>query len=279
MSVRIVKTCIICGRTKHVYRLLLDGNHYCSKHKNQIRKHGRIIDDDIANRKEITKKKGEEIYLCECCGKPNSHEMVGSKRYCGKHKTQILKYGHTLERTSSDPNEYVITGDYVKVFLLDSKNTGEKEYFLVDVDDFYKYCDGVFWFKNGDGYISKRINNKIVRIHRAIMNVESYVPITREEYVNNGYYDKNSVVDHINGNKLDNRKDNLRITSQRINSLNQTCDAKSSSGYRNVYYRKDRDNWEVKINGLKSKLFENIEDAIEYAQKSREKLMEELLCK
>lgn len=53
----------------------------------------------------------------------------------------------------------------------------------------------------------------------------------------------NNVCDHINGNKLDNRKSNLRIVSRSINRMNT-----KSKGY---YFDKTKNKWRayIKING------------------------------
>lgn len=54
------------------------------------------------------------------------------------------------------------------------------------------------------GYVSTRIGGKSVRLHRYIMDSP-----------------ENKIVDHINHDKTDNRRENLRICSVRENNLNK----------------------------------------------------------
>lgn len=86
--------------------------------------------------------------------------------------------------------------------------------------------------------------------------------------------DKGMVIDHINGNKLDNRRENLREVSWSVNSANRILKASDKEnrpypGVRRVINRKTGkiyDTWEVAIK-FKSKwvytgYFDNLEDAI-----------------
>lgn len=58
-------------------------------------------------------------------------------------------------------------------------------------------------------------------------------------------------VDHINGNKLDNRFKNLRIVNMQENAHNSKIPIHNTSGYKGVSWRSDRKLWRayIKIDG------------------------------
>lgn len=58
---------------------------------------------------------------------------------------------------------------------------------------------------------------------------------------------KNKTIDHINGNTLDNRKENLRICSQLENNRNKRKSSGRSSRYIGVHYNKIAKNWRSQI--------------------------------
>lgn len=114
------------------------------------------------------------------------------------------------------------------------------------------------------------IDGKKVRLHRLITNCP------------NGL-----VVDHINGDTLDNRLENLRVCTReenlknRMDTLNFPPTAKNKCGVRGLmklYDKRDkRYFYRVKLKGYKVKNFalSKYEEAIEYA-KNPEKITEEL---
>lgn len=55
-------------------------------------------------------------------------------------------------------------------------------------------------------------------------------------------------IDHINGNKIDNRPDNLRDVSQAVNGRNQRMKVNNTSGVTGVSWRKDMRKWAAHIN-------------------------------
>lgn len=81
---------------------------------------------------------------------------------------------------------------------------GNDIYSIIDEDSIH--LNDFKWFC-GDGYAVRTDNNKNkrIRLHRDIFE---YIP-------------KGMVVDHINGDTLDNRKENLRICSQKENTRNK----------------------------------------------------------
>ena len=95
---------------------------------------------------------------------------------------------------------------------------------LIDDEDAY-ILDKHSWHLN-HGYLT---NGSMIALHRMIMKPP-----------------KGMVVDHINGNRLDNRKSNLRVTDYSINSLN-TTKSRGKTQYRGVHKLKHRNLFSARI--------------------------------
>ena len=83
------------------------------------------------------------------------------------------------------------------------------------------------------------------------------------------------VVDHINGNPLDNRKTNLRICTEAENNRNVSIQSRSTSGLKGVSWYSAGNKWkaQIKVNGKRIHIgyFTNKEEAYEaYCKKGRE---------
>ena len=60
-------------------------------------------------------------------------------------------------------------------------------------------------------------------------------------------HDKNVVVDHIDGNSLNNQKSNLRVCTRAENSRNADKPVNNTSGYKGVYWDKSKKKWTAQI--------------------------------
>ena len=94
---------------------------------------------------------------------------------------------------------------------------------------------------------------------------------------------KGMEVDHINGNGLDNRKENLRCVSRRQNTQNRK-NQKKYSEFPGVTWDKSRNKWKADIHIKGSNLFlgrfdDEREAAKAYERACRELVGEELVCK
>lgn len=106
-------------------------------------------------------------------------------------------------------------------------------YAIVDDDDYDRLSNHSWCLDIGGGYPMTRHKTKQYRMHRMIM------PAPR------GF-----VTDHINRNKLDNRKTNLRVVTNSENMHNVGIRSTNTSGYRGVTYSNRDRVWiaQVKVN-------------------------------
>jgi hypothetical protein len=115
---------------------------------------------------------------------------------------------------------------------------GKGEICLVDDED-YEYLSQYRWNKSQYGY-AYRIGDRQkgeqwkILMHREIMKAQ-----------------KSRIVDHKNGNRIDNRKENLRFATPHQNSCNRIGNT-AKSGYKGVIRNKTskRESWiaRIKIN-------------------------------
>lgn len=74
---------------------------------------------------------------------------------------------------------------------------------LVDDADYSRICQKSWW-KNEKGYVVTGSGSKVIRLHRVVLGAQ-----------------RGQIVDHRDGNKLDNRKSNLRICTALQNGGNR----------------------------------------------------------
>jgi len=135
--------------------------------------------------------------------------------------------------------------------------------------DYLIYPSGKVWSKyvkrylspncDGGGYLQVVLSKdgipKNYHIHRLLA----------EHFIENP--DNKRCVDHWDGNRTNNKLNNLRWASYSENSQNRGATKNNKLGIKNIHYDKsqDRYRYQKKINGeLHQKRFKTLEEAIEY---------------
>lgn len=129
---------------------------------------------------------------------------------------------------------------------------GISDYALIDDYDF-EVVSKYRWWNDGHGYAQTRIipgrKGRNEKMHRFILNAP-----------------KGTYVDHKNHNTLDNRRENIRLCTQSQNIANGVIRKNNTSGYKGIYFRKDRNKWCAQIMFRRKHIhigyFEKLRDAI-----------------
>lgn len=169
-------------------------------------------------------------------------------------------------------NKYEVDGEITKIFI--SRRNGDLYEFLIDTEDLQMLLDsGGSWcvdlpYNHKDparkpyairNAVRKEGGREFLKLHRVLM----YAP-------------KGLVVDHINGDTLDNRKQNLRITNLYGNAQNiQEPSRNNKSGELNVYFNEYDKIWVASImrNGVSTRAKrKDFQEAVVVAREMREGL-------
>lgn len=158
-------------------------------------------------------------HQCEICGRMWRKKLkADGKVVCNKHYLQFKNHGEFRDnsaRTQRDKNEIIQIGDIAYICLYDKKyNVVDKAMIDSDMIERVKY---IKWRLNCNGYVINNSNTSVY-LHRVIL-------------------ESDTIVDHINGNRLDNRKCNLRLATKSQNQMNVD--------YKGVY--EVRGKWVAKI--------------------------------
>lgn len=86
------------------------------------------------------------------------------------------------------------------------------------------------WCSHACGYAKARVDGKYVLFHRWLLNAKD-----------------GEQIDHINGDKLDNRRENLRFCTASQNSMNRAKASCNSSGYKGVDYREEKKKFRARL--------------------------------
>lgn len=189
---------------------------------------------------------------CNMCGDSPSYnyKKLGTY-YCEKHYRQILKNGKIKNRTIRDKNEIIIKDNSAIIYLYNKE--GEKiAEALIDIEDVDRVKN--YKWRLSYGYANNRMTG--ISLQNLIMN-----------FTSDGVY----IIDHINRNRLDCKKSNLRLVNYTVNGYNKGKQSNNTSGYPGIIWNKHNKNWNVniKINGKTIRIgtFKGQKDAIEARQK------------
>jgi hypothetical protein len=169
---------------------------------------------------------------------------------------------------ASNPNKIIKYDNYAEIILYDKHGfeKAKSKISLQDIPMVLKYR----WHLTNKGYVKTTINSrkntkrKEILLHRYLINVTDF----------------HIQIDHIDEDKLNNQRDNLRICNNTKNHWNISDSNKNSqTGVRGIIFRKDRNKYLARIwkNGKCYHLgyFRTIEEAMSVRENAEKEMFNE----
>lgn len=178
---------------------------------------------------------------CCVCGADFSGFYDG-KPYCNKHWLRMKNHGDLEVRRKKNTNMHCVNNGVAYV------TTAKGITFCIDEADL-PVTRRYSWCLSKTGYLVANVGGKVVKLHRYLLHPEI-----------------GEVVDHINGDPLDNRRCNLRICTQAENAKNVRASRNCKSGVLGVRATKHGTfQARIEVNGIGIHLgnFKTMDEAIQ----------------
>lgn len=148
---------------------------------------------------------------CSECNETKNVRNLRGIPYCKRHYNQMYRYNRIIDKTIYDSNDIEIDGDIAKIIIRDKYQNIINEC-IIDVCD-VSIVSNYKWYQSGGYSVTKSIGqDKGIDIANVLF----------------GQYDV--IFDHINHNRMDNRRSNLRIVTAHQNAMNQGKKTTNTSG-------------------------------------------------
>lgn len=167
-------------------------------------------------------------WLCRCdCG--NEVVVLGTNLKSNRTVSCGCYNNEQRIKRSKKYNKYNLSGEYGIGY------TSKGEEFWFDLDDYEKIKDRC-WNIDNCGYVTTNASKNDVDIPSAFQMQRLIMDFP------DGLY-----VDHINHNKTDNRKSNLRIVTNQQNAMNHVVRSGNRYGETGINFLNDRNKWRANI--------------------------------
>ncbi len=212
---------------------------------------GRLVVVERADDYVTTKGKRYTQWLCKCdCGNEKIVRTTSLKSGDSKSCGCLMK--ESILKSNKKYNTYDLSGEYGIGY------TSKGEEFYFDIEDYDRIKDYCWYLHRGYVISVEAQTNKEIYFHRLILP-----------------YMSNRVIDHINHQTNDNRKNNLRIVTQSENQMNKKKQSNNTSGVTGVYYDNKYNRWYSVINYNKNVLhlghYNKFDDAVKARKEAEEK--------